>query len=149
MFAFVGGIPEWRRFNYPMTMNKEWQKIRVRKLRPEKLIRLMDAENPYILDVRPLNFKRDNTFVKGAAFCPLVYLADRYTELPKDRKIVITDWAMKQSPTAAKFLIQKGYPVEGVLKGGLERWKFDGFPVEERASVKEIGPLNTPQTNEK
>ena len=132
-----------------MTVNTEWQKIKVRKLRPEKLIRLMDEEAPYILDVRPLNFKRDNTFIKGAAFCPLVYLTDRYTELPKERKIILTDWAMKQSPIAAKFLTQKGYAIAGVLKGGLERWKADGFPVEVRVSVKEISPLNIPQANEK
>ena len=102
----------------------------------------MEKENIYILDVRPLNFKRDKSFIKGSKLCPLVHLIDRYTQLPKDRKIMITDWAMKQSPTAAKFLIEKGYTVLGVLKGGLERWKADNFPVEERELVKGIGPLN-------
>ena len=64
--------------------------------------------------------------------CPLLFLAQRYTKIPKERKIVITDWAMKQSPVAAKFLISRDYDVVGVLKGGVERWKHDGFPVEER-----------------
>ncbi|MCP4024600.1 MAG: rhodanese-like domain-containing protein, partial [Desulfobacteraceae bacterium] len=132
VYAFIGGIPEWRRFNYSMTINKEWQKIRVKKLSPGKLLNLMKKEDIYILDTRPMNFKRDNTFIKGSTLCPLVYLIDRYPELPEKRKIVITDWAMKQSPTAAKFLMEKGYTIAGVLKGGLERWKADGFPVEKR-----------------
>ena len=126
-----------------MTINKKWQKIKVKKLSPKKIISLLKKENIYILDVRPLNFKRDRTFIKNSVLCPLVYLIDRYVELPEGRQIIITDWAMKQSPTAAKFLVEKGYSVIGVLKGGLERWKEDGWPVEKKEVIQELPPLNT------
>ena len=115
-----------------MTINREWQKRKVKKIAPQDLKVLLRKEDLYILDVRPQDFKRDASFIKGSLLCPLVYLADRYTEIPRDRRIVITDWAMKQSPVAAKFLTEKGYPVYGVLKGGIERWRSENLPVEER-----------------
>ena len=92
----------------------------------------MKEKDIYILDVRPGNFKRDQTFIKGAVHCPLIELSDRCNETPKDRQIVITDWHMKQSISAAKFLIAEGYTVIGVLKGGIKRWKSEGLPLERR-----------------
>jgi rhodanese-related sulfurtransferase len=130
--AFVGGIPEWRKFNYPMAIDKTWQKIPVKKLAPIAFKSLWDTQKFYVLDVRPLNFKRDTSFITGAHHCPLVHLEERYTAIPKDQSVLITDWAMKQSPIAAKFLIQKGYLIEGVLKGGMERWKAESYPYESR-----------------
>lgn len=141
MYAFIGGIPEWRKFNYPMTINKEWQSVRVKKLSPRVLHERMDKESFYILDVRPLNFKKNSSFIAGSHLLPLLYLADRYKEIPKDRPIVITDWAMKQSPVAAKYLTTQGYPVIGVLLGGLERWEAENLPVEQRQPTNEVGPL--------
>jgi len=128
-----------------MSINKEWQEKKVNKIAPQDLKALLGREDLYILDVRPLEFKRDASFIEGALLCPLVYLADRYTEIPKDRRIVITDWAMKQSPVAAKFLTVKGYPVYGVLKGGMERWRSENLPVEEREPTAKFGPLNVPK----
>ncbi|MBT3256962.1 MAG: rhodanese-like domain-containing protein [Deltaproteobacteria bacterium] len=122
-----------------MTIDDEWQKIRVNKIVPKKLAALFKEKNLYILDVRPLDFKKNTSFIKGTLLCPLVYLSDRYMELPKEREIIITDWAMKQSPTAAKFLTTKGYNIIGVLKGGIERWESEKFPVENKEPSKEIG----------
>jgi len=128
-----------------MTINKEWQKIKIKKIRPKEFARLMKKEDFYILDVRPLNFKLNSSFIKGSFLCPLVYLADRCKEIPKDRQIVVTDWAMKQSSIVAKYLHAKGYPVYGVLKGGLERWESEKLPVEQREPTKELLPLSPPK----
>jgi len=145
--AFIGGIPEWRKFNYPMTINKKWQKIKVKRIPPQKLKGLLEKEDLYVLDVRPLNFKKNTSFIKGAFLCPLLFLSDRYTEIPKDRSIVITDWAMKQSPVAAKYLSTKGYPICGVLKGGIERWEGEGLQVEQRELTNKVAPLSSPKKN--
>lgn len=141
MFSFVGGIPEWRKFNYPMFVSKEYQKIRVKKLSPQKFKKFMENNHPYILDVRPMKFERDTSFITGSRHCPLVFLADKYQEIPKDREIIIADWAMKQSVTAAKFLTLKGFSIKGVLKGGMERWKGINYPVEQRIPTDTIAPL--------
>jgi len=141
VWAFVGGIPEWRKFNYPMNIDREWQQVPVRKVLPNELAQLMKEREFYILDVRPLDFDLNRSFIKGSFLCPLVYLSERYQEIPREREIVLTDWAMKQSPIAAKFLHVKGYPVYGVLKGGIERWKSEKFPVEEWETAMELPPL--------
>ena len=88
-----------------------------------------------------MNFKKNTSFIKGSVLCPLVYLSDRYQEIPAGQKIAITDWAMKQAPVAAKFLIAKGYTVAGVLKGGIERWESEKFPVETRIPPRKLMPL--------
>ena len=119
-------------FNYPMVINPTWQKIKVKKIPPKTLADRMRDEKFFILDVRPLNFSKNVSFIRGSVLCPLVFLGTQYHEIPKEQPIVITDWAMKQSPVAAKFLIAKGYPVAGVLKGGIERWESEKLPVEER-----------------
>lgn len=128
-----------------MFINHNWQKIKVKKIPPKDLAKIMNKESFYILDVRPLNFNKNTSFIKGSVLCPLVFLEARYPEIPEGRQIIITDWAMKQSPVAAKFLIAKGYPVLGVLKGGIERWEKEKFPVETRkplAKRMSLSPRN-------
>jgi len=105
----------------------------------------MKKKDFYILDVRPLDFKLNSAFIEGSFLCPLVFLADRYEEIPRDREIVVTDWAMKQSPIAAKYLQMKGYPIFGVLKGGIERWETENLPVEQRKPTKKLLPLSLPK----
>ena len=125
-----------------MDINKEWHAVKVKKLNPRELQRQMEKEDIYILDVRPLNFKKNTSFIKGAFLLPLLFLTKRYKEIPQSRPIVITDWAMKQSPVAAKFLTAKGYRVIGVLRGGLERWESENLPVEKRQPTNKVGPLS-------
>lgn len=113
------------------------------KIAPQKFKDLIEKDKSvYILDVRPIKYERDSSFIIGARHCPLVFLADKYQEIPKGPGIVITDWAMKQSVSAAKFLILKGYPILGVLKGGMERWKDSKYPVEQRVPSDKIAPLS-------
>lgn len=143
VYTFIGGIPEWRRFNYPMTVDPEYQRIPVTRLEPRRVQELLRDPAYFLLDVRPKDFQRDASFIAGARHCPLVHLGERYPALPADRTLIISDWAMKQSPAAAKFLTRKGYKVAGVLRGGMERWQAERLPVEQRTP----GPgLDLPET---
>ena len=143
VYTFIGGIPEWRRFNYPMTVDPEYQRIPVTRLEPRRVQKLLCDPGYFLLDVRPEDFQRDAGFIAGARHCPLVHLGERFPALPANRKIIISDWAMKQSPAAAKFLTRKGYKVAGVLRGGMERWQAEQLPVEQRTP----GPgLDLPET---
>ncbi len=130
LFWFKGGIPEWYRFNYPMEVNKDLLKIRIKRLSPKKVNKMLkNGEKISFLDVRPLWWKEIPSFIQGSQFIPLVELHKRYKEIKTNHKIIIVDGFMKQSPTAARFLISKGYPVSGVLKGGMIRWVKEGYPV--------------------
>ncbi|MCB2180444.1 MAG: rhodanese-like domain-containing protein [Desulfobulbaceae bacterium] len=128
-----------------MTTGEKWKAIRVRKIPPKNFQKILKEEKDlFILDVRSLDkrtlsqqdfdFTFDNAmlsgnYIKGVMHCPLILLEDNYRLIPKDKKIIITDWIMKQSTIAAKFLIMKGYDVVGILKGGTARWQAEGYPL--------------------
>lgn len=136
--AFTGGILEWREFNYPMVIDKEWQAIRVNKISPADLVRLMERETIYLLDVRPEDDRISETeYIQESDHIALIRLAEHLPDLPRDRKIVITDRYMTQSPLAAKILIKAGYNVSGVLKGGLNRWNAEQLPTVKSESPTE------------
>lgn len=141
MYSFIGGIPDWRRFNYPMFVDSEAQDVEIPRLSPADIHALLRDGPYYVLDVRPLDFDRDASFIPGARLCPLVYLESRFAEIPRNTEIIITDWAMRQSPSAAIFLMERGYQVRGVLRGGMERWRSENLPFEERVPDGVICPL--------
>ena len=87
----------------------------------------------FLLDVRPQDYSKGPKFIKGSYHCPLLILTDRIHDLPKDKKIIICDWKMQQSPLAAKYLIAHGYNVIGVLRGGTMRWLSEKRPFESRS----------------
>jgi rhodanese-related sulfurtransferase len=115
-----------------MVVNEELTQAKVNKLSPDKAWKLLKEQRPFILDVRPQQFKMNQSYIKGAVHCPLLDLIDRLHEFPKNRPILISDWTMKQAPLAAIYLTSKNYNVVGVLKGGMKRWLFEKFPAENR-----------------
>ena len=147
VYYFTGGIPEWRYFNYPLAEEEKWQGVKVNKIPPLEFKQLLDTHDDiFLLDTRSLDrqtltrpdlvFAMDNSiltgnYIKGARHCPLLFLEDNQHVIPRDRRILITDWIMKQSIIAAKFLTLQGYDVIGVLKGGTARWQTEGLPLVE------------------
>jgi rhodanese-related sulfurtransferase len=115
-----------------MIINKEYRKVEVEKISPKELDKILSSKKVFLLDVRPNDTTRDPAFIVGARLIPLVELANRYNEIPSDTPVIITDWAMRQSVFAAKFLKLLGYDVVGILKGGIERWRSEKFHVEIR-----------------
>lgn len=93
---------------------------------------LEEDESLYILDVRPIDCNLERIFIRNAHICPMVYLAEWYENIPKDARLIITDWTNKKSILAAKFLTDLGYNVIGVLKGGIVRWRDEKLPLEYR-----------------
>jgi|GEM_PF-366407 len=134
VYWFEGGIPEWYRFNFPMLINQPLKSIRVKKLSPSKVAKLIKKENVMVLDVRPTWWNTSKGMIKNTHFMPLVKLADHYAEIPFDRPIIISDGLMKQSPSAARFLIDKGFNILGVLKGGIMRWEKEGYPLYDKSN---------------
>jgi len=135
IYWFKGGIKEWRRFNYPMEINNKYQGIKIKKISPMDVAQyLKNDSNIFILDVRPKNFTKDPRFIKGAFHSPLLKISDHIKTLPRDKKIIVSDWAMRQSLLAAKYLAANGFLIMGVVRGGIERWVSDGLPIEQRES---------------
>lgn len=134
MYRFTGGNAEWRSFNYPQDLNNKYRNLKPRKLTPAQVYELLSKEDILILDVRPANFTKGPQYIADSVNMPILTITGRLDEIPKDRPIILTDWTMRQSPLAAKFLMANEYHnVLGVLKGGLIRWTEEGFPIEIRA----------------
>lgn len=149
VYWFEGGIPDWYRFNYPMRINKYLKSIPVKKLSPEKIAELIEQQKVIILDVTPDWWRADHQVeIEVSLNMPLGNLQETYKKIPLDKPLIIVDCLMRQSPSAARFLISKGYSVSGVLKGGITRWEREGFPVIKRSPViLNVAAKNCPDKN--
>jgi len=118
-----------------MKVNDKYAKVKIRKISPKKLQKIIKQKKPFIIDVRPGDFVKIS-YIKGSKHIQTIELVEASKGFSKDRSIIVVDWAMKQSPIAAQYLKLNGFDVLGILKGGVERWKTEGFPVEVRKNSK-------------
>jgi rhodanese-related sulfurtransferase len=103
-------------------------KINPKILAPKQISDILkEKPDTYILDVRP-DHTAEQAYIKGTKRINMNDLPSKLNTIPKNQGILITDAYFKQSPLAAQYLINKGYSVIGVLKGGMQRWRADGYP---------------------
>lgn len=91
--------------------------------------RLGDDKNIVVVDVRE-QAEWDDAHIPGAIFLPLSQLEQRYTELPKDKALILQCRSGKRSLTAGYFLADKGYDDLTNLEGGILAWMDEGYDVE-------------------
>ncbi len=97
---------------------------------PADLKRRLDAGDPLlVLDVRgPEEFSGELGHIDGAVNLPLPELPARVEELAADRRLVVcvclTD---KRSSQAAATIATAGHGEVVVLRGGMQRWRREGF----------------------
>jgi len=76
-----------------------------------------------ILDIGGEALKKIGTFKQGdVVHIPLDDLEEKYSVLPKDKKIVIVDVMGKQEDIAGRFLTLKGYTNLAEMVGGGRAW---------------------------
>ena len=117
------------------------RKLFAARLEPEELKRQLDAgEQVYIVDLRhPLELVPDPFTLPGAILFSPDSLAERHTEIPRDRDIVLfcacpsEATAAKTAMTLHKLGIERVRP----LRGGYDEWKRLGYPL---AAVAPAGP---------
>jgi len=84
-----------------------------------------------ILDVRePEEFTGPLGHIRGALLIPLGELADRSSELARDRPIVAVCRAGSRSAQATVILREAGFTNVANLSGGMLRWRAEGHAVE-------------------
>ncbi len=83
----------------------------------------------FFLDVRTQDEWND-FHLKGSTLIPLDELDSRYTELPKDREIVVVCRSGHRSASAVALLQGKGFTNLASLSGGLQAWVDADYPVE-------------------
>ena len=85
-----------------------------------------------LVDVREQDEVAELAFdVPEIIHIPLTEFEERYTEIPKDRAVVVVCRSGGRSLRAAGFLIYHGYDTERVvnMQHGMIRWAQKGFPV--------------------
>jgi adenylyltransferase/sulfurtransferase len=83
-----------------------------------------DRDNIYLLDVRTID-ERNDSAIPGSAHIPLAELELRYSEIPKDKNVVVYCQSGIRSRQAVERLHTLGYQSATSLQGGIVRWHFD------------------------
>lgn len=92
---------------------------------PDKLMEMIsNNKDLFILDVRnPDELVSGPAPLKNAVNIPLPELSTRYTELPRNKDIVVVCRSGRRSATAADFLIQSGFTKIYSLAGGMTAYR--------------------------
>ena len=87
-----------------------------------KLAELADSPTPpLLLDVRSAE-ERKYAHLPGDRHIPLALLGSALASLPRDRPIVTYDHFGAQARRAARFLLDRGFPLAAALDGGIEEY---------------------------
>jgi sulfur dioxygenase len=117
----IGGEPSWGPLKY--TFAGIWE------IDPHGLEEHTRAVQ--ILDVRePGEFQGPLGHIRGAILIPLGELAERTSELSRDRPIVAVCRAGSRSAQATVILREAGFGEVANLAGGMLRWRAEGHSVE-------------------
>ena len=83
---------------------------------------------PLLVDVREADeFATERA--EGAILLPISEFAERHTELPRDRPLLMICQSGSRSMSATMFLLQRGWTDVRNLEGGIAAWMRDGLPV--------------------
>ena len=74
-----------------------------------------------ILDVRE-DTERDHAHVKGTIHIKLTEIANRHSELDKNKNVFVMCHTGTRSQTVVKWLKSKGYPYSVNVLGGIDAW---------------------------
>ena len=87
-----------------------------------------DVAKPLLVDVRePWEFH--DVRVEGAALMPMSAFAERHSELPKDRPLLMMCASGTRSAAATGFLLRSGWTDVTNVAGGITAWQQRGLPV--------------------
>jgi rhodanese-related sulfurtransferase len=97
------------------------------------------ANGALLVDVREANEIAELAYdVPNLMHIPLTQFEERFTEIPKDREVVMVCKSGGRSLRAAGFLVNHGYDKVVNMKHGMIRWAQKGFPsIGDTASVLE------------
>jgi rhodanese-related sulfurtransferase/glyoxylase-like metal-dependent hydrolase (beta-lactamase superfamily II) len=86
-------------------------------------------EAPILVDVRTPG-ERKQKRIAGSVSMPLTHLAERLSELPKNRPILVFCAGGYRSSIAASVLQRHGFTQVGEIAGGIAAWEAGNLPIE-------------------
>ena len=133
VYAFRGGIPAWKAAGYPVESTLKLPDIEVPAISTEKLAAMLGTEDIVLLDIN-CEEDADKFWVDTPkrVYIPLTDLKDNYTSIPKNKKVVVLCLKGQRSPTAARYLVLKGYKDVQIVEGGIQKWVLEGRPIKKK-----------------
>lgn len=109
------------------------REIRMARLDPKELKEMLDREQPvYIVDLRhPLDYLPDPRTLPGAVLLSPDKLLEHYSEIPRDRDVVLFCTCPSEATAAKMALAIRKLGVYRVrpLLGGFDEWKRRNYPL--------------------
>lgn len=110
-------------------MSQSMELPQAREVCPTTTRRLI-SEGALLVDVRERSEIEALAFeVPALVVMPLSEFEQRYSELPRDRELVIVCRSGNRSLKATYFLMYQGYSRVSNMSGGMVKWLSKGFPV--------------------
>ena len=130
VLVYHEGIPEWVKRGYPSDIKKVYPKIEIPVISAADLKGMLDRKDEvFLLDLRDDDDLKAGK-ISGSRTIDLEELDTRYSELPRNRKIVLIDLHGKQTNLAGRFLASKGMSDLARLDGGIvSGWIKAGYPL--------------------
>ena len=113
-----------------------------REVCPTTTRRLL-SEGALLVDVREPNEIQTLAFdVPSVLTIPLLALEQRWSEVPKDREVVLVCYSGDRSLKATYYLQYRGYTQVSNMAGGIAKWAKKGFPIKGKLEdvVSDISP---------
>ena len=123
------------------------------RLEPEELKQMLDTAatqgnvSPFIVDLRhPLDYLPDPRVLPGAIRIGPNEITAQSEMIPRDRDVILycTCPSEETSARVAKQLLRLGVHRVRPLRGGFERWRDAGYPLEEYVAPAELASRVTP-----
>lgn len=90
---------------------------------------IKDLDNVLVLDVRE-QWEYDEEHIPGVTLIPMGEVANRLSEIPTDKEVIVTCRSGNRSGQVTEFLQQQGYENVHNMEGGIVAWKAAGLSVE-------------------
>jgi hydroxyacylglutathione hydrolase len=99
------------------------------QLAAERLATDTPDQSPIVIDVRAPR-ERDQKRIRGSLSIPLNHLADRFSELPPDRPLLVYCAGGYRSSIAASLLQRHGFGHVSEITGGITAWEAAKLPID-------------------
>jgi phage shock protein E len=90
---------------------------------------VMDDDNVVLLDVRE-QWEYDEGHIPGVVLIPMGEVANRLSEIPTDKTVILTCRSGNRSDQIATYLRQQGFDNVHNMSGGILAWQAAGLAVE-------------------
>lgn len=132
VYLYQEGIKGWEDAGYDTQYNLKLPDTPIPPKKPSELFQqLQNKEKVILVDIRDENTRKKSGIISGVTIhLPLYRLHSLYSELPKNKLLVVYDSKGKQSAIACRYLYKRHFNNVTWLEGGLEAWGKEKLPVE-------------------